>query len=105
MYIRTCKIHCSECVYVSKSINPCTVQILSVQNELKAVLDQRLAEVINNTKSSGVSKDFMLESVESQIQQHLDVAKEQWMKQVTEPLAFECIIHVCIHAGMCMYSH
>ena len=82
-----CEMHCSVCVYVIKFHQSMyihvTVQILSVQNELKAVLDQRLAEVINSTKSSGVSKDFMLESVESQIQQHLNVAKEQWMKQVT----------------------
>ena len=59
------------------------VQILSVQNELKEVLDQRIAEVMNSTETSGVSEELMLQTMESQIQQHLDVAKEQWLKQVS----------------------
>ena len=76
-------------------------------------MDQRLSEMWNQINSSAITKALMVQTVASEIQLHLDSAKEQWMKLVCTVHVYTCTytymymcgmirIH-CIHVCIYMY--
>ena len=66
------------------------LQISRVQTEVMAVLEDRLAEVWNQTQSTYITEAIVIENVKTQIQQHLNSTKQQWMKVVS-------VVRVYVH--------
>ena len=46
-------------------------------------LESRLAEVWNMTQSTYITETVMMQTLQVQIEQHLETAKQQWMKLVS----------------------
>lgn len=47
-----------------------------------AELEKRLSEVKDQTGATYITETVMLQTMKTQIQQHIDSAKQQWMKLV-----------------------
>ena len=60
-----------------------TVQILRMQTDMMVELERRLAEVWNLTQATYVTETVMMQTLQAQIEQQLDTAKQQWMKLVS----------------------
>ena len=71
-----------------------TVQILRMQTDMMAELEKRLGEVWNQTQSTYITSTVMMQTLQVQIEQHLDTAKQQWMKQVSRVHVKACEVHV-----------
>ena len=70
------------------------VQMTTLQGEVEALLERRLAEVANQTaESSDATKALMMETMSSRIELHLETAKQQWMALVS---ATVCMGGVCV---------
>ena len=70
------------------------VQMTTLQGEVEALLERRLAEVANQTaESSDATKALMMEAMSSRIELHLETAKQQWMALVSAT--------VCMGGGLC----
>ena len=72
-----------------------TVQILRMHTDMMAELERRLTEVWNLTQSTYVTETVMMQTLEVQIKQHLETAKQQWMKLVGSVYWFTVNAYTC----------
>ena len=70
------------------------LQITKVQEDAMEELERRLSEVKDQTGATYITETVMLQTMKTHIQQHIDSAKQQWMKLV-------CSVHLY---GICMCS-
>jgi SUN domain-containing protein 1/2 len=64
-----------------------TVEILRMQTDMMAELEKRLGEVWNQTQSTYITSTVMMQTLQVQIEQHLDTAKQQWMKLIEQDIS------------------
>lgn len=58
-----------------------------------AELEKRLSEVKDQTGATYITETVMLQTMKTQIQQHIDSAKQQWMKLVGS-MCLRCVCSV-----------
>lgn len=66
-------------IHVSYSV---TVQISRVQTDMTA-LEERLTESWNQTETLYLTETMVLQILQTQLQQHLNTAKQEWLKLVS----------------------
>ena len=92
-------IECDVHVYVYHSV---TVQVFRVQADIKA-LEERLTETWNETESSYLTEAMVLQMLQAQIQQHLDTAKQEWLKLVSGEMCK--LIYMSLYMSSARLSH